>query len=113
MCTEQQKVSGTFNPHITLSHFVHQQAAQEARVMVESWWQSLEFPIDRIYLLQRLGDEGQFECVAEFLLGNQEETVVVHDPPKRFAFMPETEADWVREERMKLKSRCRRRGRRW
>jgi 2'-5' RNA ligase superfamily len=165
MCTDQRKVDGVFRPHMTLSHFVNLQGAQEAQKLVEAWWPTtttttttppddtttlattndngedsnapqrqaaamLEFWVDRIYLLHRQGDNGQFCIVAEIpLLGGpaalrrapvaQPETkdtiatgdttatavLQVDHPPRPFAFMPETEWDWVRQARLELKAR--------
>jgi hypothetical protein len=74
----------------------------------------VEFLVDRIYVLTRMGDDGQFERVAEIPLGaaptdNAEgSSVCVHcyEPePARFPGMPRQEADWIREERMALKRR--------
>lgn len=113
ICSDQRKVSGTFNPHMTLSHFVNLHAAQEAQATVESWWPSdIMFEVDRIYLLHRQGDAGQFLIVAEILLGSIEADngteipgVILHKPPRPFVHMPDTEVDWVREARMQLKKR--------
>jgi hypothetical protein len=144
MCTDQRKVDGVFRPHMTLSHFVNLQAAQEAQQQVEAWWTTktassdtpltnndngndnnqqqpssaalLEFWVDRIYLLHRKGDNGQFCIVAEIPLGqsSQPETndlttttaaLQVYHPPRPLESMPETEWDWVRQARLELKSR--------
>jgi 2'-5' RNA ligase superfamily len=156
MCTEQRKVDGVFRPHMTLSHFVNVQTAQEAQQQVEAWWPAtihddialtnnddnhtgsdaalLEFWVDRIYLLHRKGDNGQFCIVAEIpLLGGHDDdaptrasqpkktdgdvasissiaSLQVYHPPRPFLeFMPETECDWVRQARLELKSRRNRR----
>lgn len=104
-CNDQQKVAGTFHPHMTLSHFVNLDEALQAQAKVETWWDtSLDFRVDEIYLLHRQGDGGQFERLVTVGLGSKG-TVTVHDPSLPFDSMPHTEADWVREERMKLKQR--------
>lgn len=123
-CTEQRTVSGQFTPHMTLSHFVDRNAALLAQTEIESWWPSrgLWFPVKSIFVLHRQGDAGQFEIVAEVPLGQTTtrkdgETTggrrsILHVPSRPFRHMPETELDWVREERMKLKERRRSGGRR-
>lgn len=109
-CNEQQKVSGRFIPHMTLSHFENLDAALEAEETIESWWDtSKTFGVSEIYLLYRRGDAGQFERLVTLGLGAQG-TVTVHDPPLPFVSMPREEAEWVREERMKLKARRNRKG---
>jgi len=115
ICTDQRKVGGVYNPHITVSHFVDLAAALKAQSESEEWWpRDLEFDVQEIYLLERKGDKGQFERLASIELGSTG-SGTVHESPLRFAPMPEIEVDWVREERMKLKARrngsYRRRGR--
>ena len=107
MCTEQRTTGGTFNPHMTLSHFVNLDQAVSAQEEAQRVFERpLDFLVDRIYLLHRKGDDGQFLRVAEILLGESHETgVIVHEPPKKFCHMPETEADWVYQERQALKAR--------
>ena len=97
----------------------------------------LEFILDRIYLLQRKGDEGQFLRVAEIALGGDTTTcddttsniipggssedsrrprttafvvaakTKIFDPPQAFPDMPNHEEEWVYKERMLMKSRRR------
>ena len=111
-CNDQQKVSGTFNPHMTLSHFVNLDDARQAQAQIESWWDtSTTFAVNEIYLLHRKGDDGQFERLATLGLGRNG-SVTVHEPSLPFDGMPREEADWVREERMKMKRRRNGRGRR-
>jgi 2'-5' RNA ligase len=83
-CNDQNiKSNEGFNPHMTISHFVNHHDALEAQKQVESWWLSsstlengtpttttLQFPVEYIYLLQRLGDSGQFLRVADIPLGS-------------------------------------------
>lgn len=116
-CSDQRKVGGIYNPHITLSHFVDLETAQSAQAKVEADWPLLECIIDRIYLLHRQGDAGQFEIVAEIPLGREPSfETLLYRPSRPFAHMPDIEVDWVRDERIKLKQRRngsqRRRGRR-
>ena len=109
-CNEQQKISGRFVPHMTLSHFENLDVALEAQEKIESWWDTSQtFGVSEIYLLYRRGDAGQFERLVTLGLGAQG-TVTVHDPPLPFASMPREEAEWVRQERMKLKARRNRKG---
>ena len=58
------------------------------------------------YILQRVGDGGQFEIAATVDLGSRAaSSIEVHDPPIRIPGQPEVEEDWVNEERMALKAR--------
>ena len=69
------------------------------------------------FILRRVGDEGQFEIAATILLDTDRSNnidshdttphrrVQVQDPPIPFPDMPDTEEEWVYEERMKLKAR--------
>lgn len=109
-CSEQQKQGGTFNPHMTLSHFVDLESALAAQAEVELWWDSsISFPVNEVYLLYRKGDGGQFERLATISVG-KESHVQVHIPTLPFHRMPNEEAEWVHEERMKLKQRRNQRG---
>jgi len=112
-CNDQNLKSSTeegFNPHMTLSHFVNLDEAEAARRRLQPDWPTdLEFCVDTIYLMERTGDAGQFVRVADISLGANA-AAIVHDGLP-FRHMPATEADWVREERMKLKQRRRRNGR--
>lgn len=126
MCKDQSQKGGGFTPHMTVSHFPSLADALNAqRTMEESYsfldsdenfsdtGDCLQFLLDRIYLLERKGDEGQFLRVAEIAFGgdfdgstieNEIETKLF-DPPQPFPDMPDTEDDWVYEERMLMKSR--------
>lgn len=105
-CNDQNVKSNTgYSPHITVSHFVNLQEAEMARLHVQPTWPTdLEFVVDVIYILERKGDDGQFLRVADVSLGKCS-NVIVHPTPIAFRLMPNTEVDWVREERMKLKQR--------
>jgi 2'-5' RNA ligase len=104
VCTDQRK-TGEYNPHMTLSHFTSLAEALAAQERLEEKWPTdLGFVVDAIYLLARRGDDGQFLRVADLELGAAGKACV-HPSPIPFTLMPETEADWVREERMKLKER--------
>jgi hypothetical protein len=90
---------------MSLSHFINLNEALAAQKRVQEWWPTdLTFPVDRIYLLKRSGDAGQFLRVADIELG-AESDAIVHPTPIPFRHMPETEAEWVLEERMQLKKR--------
>jgi 2'-5' RNA ligase len=108
-CDDQQKF-GTFQPHVTLSHFVNLAAAREAQAQIEQSWEAKIFTVKEIYLLHRQGDAGQFRRVATIGLGEQCSGWKSHCPPLPFCHMPTEEADWVLEERMKLKQRRNRKG---
>jgi 2'-5' RNA ligase len=113
-CTDQRK-SGQFTPHMTLSHFASLEDAQAAQSQIEAWWpRDVSFDLSEVYLLQRKGDDGQFLRVATISLGRDHVEndsaatstgIVIHDPPEAFPDMPLVEEDWVREERMQLKKR--------
>lgn len=112
-CNDQssKNESGCFHPHMTVSHFVDLDAAVEAQRRVEARWpNNVSFRIEYIYLLQREGDSGQFLRVADIPLGGSN-AIIVYERPIPFRAMPRLEEDWVREERMKLKQRRRRRSR--
>jgi 2'-5' RNA ligase len=105
MCKDQTK-QGKFSPHMTLSHFETLDDALAAQESMELDYPNLQldFLLDRIYLLQRKGDDGQFLRVAEVGLG-PESTIQIFDPPQAFPHMPTEEDEWVNEERMMLKAR--------
>ena len=107
MCRDQTK-GGVFTPHMTLSHFENLDDALAAQKEIEQDFAEqqcqLDFVLDRIYLLRRQGDSGQFLRVADIGLGGK--GVVEHwGAPRSFPDMPIHEEDWVYEERMKLKKR--------
>jgi len=119
----QEKKNNKFTPHITVSHFQNLNDALTAQKQVEEWWDtSLCFPVNEIYVLQRTGDDGQFQISMTIPLKQQQREdssrsestsrVKVHDPPIAFPFMPLVEEDWVREERMTLKRQRKKKGKR-
>lgn len=122
MCKDQSQKGGGFTPHMTVSHFSCLDDALKAQRTTESSYSlvdsdedgmadrraCLHFVLDRIYLLERKGDEGQFLRVAEIALGgnsNASNVTKLFDPPQPFPDMPKTEDEWVYEERMLMKSR--------
>lgn len=114
-CNDQRKVSGSFVPHMTLSHFANIDEALQAQRTIAKWWpSSLEFQVEEIYLLERKGDDGQFLRVADIRLGSSvepsERIATYTNKPIPFQYMPATEELWVYEERMKLKQRRNRKG---
>lgn len=109
---DDQKKNGKYTPHITLSHFPSLQEALEGQAKLETWWQPKEFSVNEIYVLKRIGDDGQFKILASLPLGENSTGAQVHDPPIVFPAMPLAEEDWVREERMALKARRNGNGRR-
>lgn len=127
MCQDQSQKGGGFTPHMTVSHFPNLDEALHAKGIMEASSlfvdtsrkgtdnnsACLEFVVDRVYLLQRKGDEGQFLRVAEIPLGaasdassvaNRSQTKIF-DPPQPFPDMPQREDEWVYKERMLQKSR--------
>ena len=115
-CTEQRK-SRDFHPHITLSHYASVDDALSAKEQIETWWQPIRYITEEIYVMRRVGDEGQFKISATISLATGQSKNIdsvsstshrrchVHDPPIPFPDMPTTEEEWVYEERMKLKAR--------
>ena len=103
----QNKITRSFTPHMTLSHYPSLDEAISAKKIVEQWWdKKLSFMVDKIYALRRVGDCGQFEIIATIPLGKKgAHLITTHDPPLKFPGMPLVEEDWVHEERMKLKQR--------
>ena len=124
-----------FTPNVTLSHFETLSDAQSALERLQcvdsaaasddattppfpSKFNNRTFLLYRIYLLRRVGDDGQFERVAEVFHGDiinnnnsnsddydndiDEKTTVdgyrIFRPSIPFPVMPSTEEDWVREE---------------
>ena len=118
MCQDQSKKGTGFTPHMTVSHFpsldeaMHAKGTMEAALSLEDINKNgmenrnayLEFVLDRIYLLQRQGDDGQFLRVAVIGLGMASQTRIF-DPPQPFPDMPQCEDEWVKKERMLLKAR--------
>jgi 2'-5' RNA ligase len=109
---QQTKGGGgsSFTPHMTLSHFENVDDALAGQQILEQEFGELDlqFTLDRIYLLKRDGDDGQFLRVAEIGLGTGSDSsrlTRILDVPEPFPAMPTSEEDWVREERMKLKAR--------
>ena len=118
MCSDGKK---PFTPHMTVSHFSSLEEALSAKETItlppSDSNDSYQFVVDRIYLLGRNGDEGQFLRVAEIPLGSAMDgfigigssggnsPAILHDPPAPFPDMPTHEEDWVYQERMLLKSR--------
>jgi len=103
-CADQIK-QGNFTPHMTVSHYPSLEKAVEGQAHAETWWSPKEFDVTEIYLLKRVGDDGQFQIMATLPLGRTEKQMQLHDPPIPFPDMPMEEEEWVREERMKMKVR--------
>ena len=110
ICNEQRK-SGAFHPHITLSHYATNADALAAKEKIESGWEPVSFRAHEIYLLERKGDDGQFKISATISLGADSE-VNFHDPPIPFPAMPAVEEEWVHDERMAMKDRRKKGGKR-
>jgi hypothetical protein len=129
---QQQKGSGGFSPHMTLSHFESLDAAKAAQRELESFYKPQTFLIKEVYVLHRSGDDGQFEIAATIPLGSHKAISIadaddtsgrlpplqitpmptVYIPPRPFVHMPPEEDDWIHEQRMALKQRRNGRGRR-
>ncbi len=105
ICIDQRK-TGSFHPHMTISHYATNADALAAKEKVESEWESMSFRANEIYLLEREGDDGQFKIAATISLGVDSE-VNFHDPSIPFSAMPELEEKWVRDERIIMKNRRR------
>ena len=108
-CKDQTK-GGSFTAHMTLSHFENLDDALAAKRIIQCDYEEslkkslLKFDLDRIYVLRRSGDNGQFLRIADVGLGANSR-VERWDPPTPFPAMPSREEEWVLEERMKLKAR--------
>jgi 2'-5' RNA ligase len=133
-CRDQSQKGerGVFVPHMTISHFACLEDALTAQKQLESAFPNrdeLMFWLDRIYLLERKGDDGQFLRVADIAMGKRtlastdddheafpaassDGRIItkIYNPPIPFPAMPTKEEDWVYEERMKMKERRRRNG---
>ena len=110
MCGDQSKKGGGFTPHMTVSHFPSLDDALEAQGTMETSYSltdtdRFQFLLDRIYLLERKGDQGQFLRVAEIALGANSSQTKIFDLPQPFPDMPKHEEEWVYNERMQMKSR--------
>lgn len=109
ICKDQTK-GGKFTPHMTISHFVNLADAKAAQATIEDEYReelegdNLTFLLDRIYLLHRKGDGGQFLRMAEIGLGAHGQVEALR-PAQAFAEQPTEEEQWVYEERMKQKAR--------
>ena len=116
--------SSSFTPHMTVSHFENKNGALQGQQILEEeygYGQSLNlsFLLDRIYVLERHGDNGQFHRVAEIAVKTTTTTssaapqTRLYNPPEPFPDMPTTEEEWVHEERMKLKQRRKKKNTNW
>lgn len=102
---DDQKKNGKYTPHITLSHFKTLSDAIEGQKKIEEWWEPIEFDVHEIYLLKRIGDDGQFQILATLPLGKNNAGPHLFPQLVPFPTMPLIEEDWVRQERMALKAR--------
>ena len=115
MCNDVKKASGSFLPHLTLSQLPSLDDALAAKKHILDTWgekkieylDTLSFHVEEIYILKRIGDDGQFSKMATIKLGSQNSnsSIQIHEPPLRFIGMPLNEDDWIRKERMDLKNR--------
>lgn len=92
---------------MTISHYANLSDAIEAKDELQSTWEPVSFRVSELYMLQRIGDDGQFKVVATIPLGPGS-IVKIHDPPMSFPDMPLVEEEWVRDERMQMKDRRKR-----
>lgn len=118
LCDDQRKVGGVFTPHMTLSHFQNMNDALIGQEQIQDWWpNNIDFPVNEIYLLKRVGDNGQFHRIADIRLGDdrsrsigyENDVVLYEHNAKPFEYMPQSEPSWTYTERMKLKKRRNRR----
>jgi len=116
--------SSSFTPHMTVSHFENKDGALQGQQILEEEYGygrslNLSFLLDRIYVLERHGDNGQFHRVAEIAVKTTTTTssaapqTRLYNPPEPFPDMPTTEEEWVHEERMKLKQRRKKKNTNW
>ena len=103
-CSDQRKGGGVYNPHMTVSHFIDLPAAFVGKPQKKLGGQQrhcLGVPLGEIYISQRTGDNGQIERLVWERLVKRQCTSL----PLNYVHMPIEEGDWVRDERMQLKSR--------
>jgi hypothetical protein len=120
-CNHVKKISGSFVPHLTLSHFPSLDEALEGKQFLLDTWgekameykKNLTFRVEEIYILLRIGDEGQFCKTATIQLGSakRDTWIQIHDPCVPFVGMPVVEEEETRNERMDLKERRNKNGR--
>jgi len=102
-----QKPKRPFVPHLTISHFASRQEAEDARDEIlsgSSPFQPITFQCDRLAMLQRNGDSGQFFCNREFLLDGGD----AREMPYHYPNMPTEEFDWLPRVRGALNTRRKR-----
>ena len=104
-----KKKYGTFQPHMTISHFPNLEEANQAKTQIKEWWpRNVTFRVRDIFLLERKGDNDQFLRIATIPLGGSSScSIHQHTPPEAFPMMPTYEEGWIRQERMKMKERRR------
>ncbi|GMI11980.1 hypothetical protein TrLO_g5762 [Triparma laevis f. longispina] len=104
-CHHQQK-SGTFTPHMTISHFKSKSEAEKLGSELE--FEGVEFLVDRIYLMSRNGQDGQFKKGAEVIFGGER---ILYEYGELFEKMEEVEFEWVARERKEMQQRRKRKKR--
>lgn len=113
LCNDQQK-GGRYAPHMTLTHTPNLKEAESLKSDIMGWWKPVKFRCEEIYVLQRKGDDGQFQIAATIRLGKvaaeNRASIEKFEKLRAFVGMPKVEEDWVREERLKLKKRRNRGG---
>jgi 2'-5' RNA ligase len=97
----------SFRAHMTVSHTESLDAALQAKIKAEALLprEGLRFPVGCIYLIRRVGDDGQFMPIVEFPLGEGSSAAISFSDPQPFPRMPLVEAEWTRSERIKFKAR--------
>ena len=100
-----QQRKGGITPHFTVSHFASAEEAMEAGERFKGF-DPVVFTVDRVYLMSRNGDGGQFRIGAEVMLGSGK--VVVHEAGRDFELMPTEEFEWVAQQRKGLQDRKKR-----
>jgi hypothetical protein len=98
-----------FYPHMTLSHFPNITEAMQAQDEIDFY--SLSCHVKEIYILQRVGDEGQFHRVVTLGLGVNGQ-VQWHSPPLPFSGMLTEPPEWLAHERAQFKHQRRKSNRR-
>lgn len=113
--------SKPFHPHMTVCHYETWPMAAEMANTLQSDWSPLSFMVKEVLIMERHGDNGQFQIAFRIPLSGTEvpDMSKPTDPDRntqeipylneRFPLLPETEEDWVREARLLAKKKSKRR----
>lgn len=91
---------------MTISHFKSKSEAEKSGSELE--FEGVEFLVDRIYLMSRNGQDGQFKKGAEVIFGGER---ILYEDEEWFEGMEEVEFEWVARERKEMQQRRKRKKR--